>query len=376
MSSFDNCLFYRNNPLETTYVLVYVDDTFVFTNHPDHLQTLITSIGKHYEVTLDLDATSFLGLQLTHNADKTVTLTQPKLLQKLFSLYPPRASRPGTRTPYHPYAPEPKDSDPAPKPMDTYAYLRLLGILLYLTKSRPDIMAAVSFAGTKSSKPTDKDFSDLYYVVEYLRHTEQLGHILQCRTPQPLQLYCEVDASYLTHSDSKGHTGYSISLTGPGSTFYNRSVKQTAVTTSSTQAEARAIFTLTKDLNYLIALSQELRLPLTLPAIVMEDNSAVITITNDESALAKKCKHFLMVVNYVKEQIALGQIQARKIYGKLNNADLHTKPLRCPSYTTMAHRILGQPLPSPPCGGLRFPLDPACRHKASATYAALLFRGC
>ena len=55
----------------------------------------------------------------------------------------------------------------------------------------------------------------------------------------------------------------------------------------------------------------------------------------------------LMVVNYVKEQIALGQIQARKIYGKLNNADLHTKPLRCPSYTTMAHRILGQPLPSP-----------------------------
>ena len=105
----------------------------------------------------------------------------------------------------------------------------------------------------------------------------------------------------------------------------------------------------------------------------MEDNSAVITITNDESALAKKCKHFLMVVNYVKEQIALGQIQARKIYGKLNNADLHTKPLHCPSYTTMAHRIFGQPLP---CGGLRFPLDPACRHKASATYAALLFRGC
>ena len=50
-----------------------------------------------------------------------------------------------------------------------------------------------------------------------------------------------------------------------------------------------------------------------------------------------------MVVNYVEEQIALGPIQARKIYGKLNNADLHTKPLRCPSYTTMAHRILGQP---------------------------------
>jgi hypothetical protein len=52
MSSFDNCLFYRNDPFETIYVLVYVDDAFVFTNHPDHLQTLINSIEKHYEVAL------------------------------------------------------------------------------------------------------------------------------------------------------------------------------------------------------------------------------------------------------------------------------------------------------------------------------------
>ena len=45
MSAFDNCLFYRISTLETTYVVVYVDDTFIFTNHSDHLQTLIISIG-------------------------------------------------------------------------------------------------------------------------------------------------------------------------------------------------------------------------------------------------------------------------------------------------------------------------------------------
>ena len=78
----------------------------------------------------------------------------------------------------------------------------------------------------------------------------------------------------------------------------------------------------------------------------MEDNSAVVTMSNNDSGYAKKCKHFLMVLKYVKEQIFLGQLEARKIYGKLNNADLHTKLLHCLSYTTMAHRILGQPLPS------------------------------
>jgi hypothetical protein len=193
--------------------------------------------------------------------------------------------------------------------------------------------------------PTDKDLSDLYYVVEYLRGTQETGHILHQCSLHTLRLYCEVDASYLLHPDSKGHTGYTISFQGTQGTFHNRSVKQTAVATSSTHAEARAIFTLAKDLNFIIALCQELRIPLELPAIIMEDNSAVVTMANNDSGYTKKCKHFLMVLHYVKEQIALGQIEARKIFGKLNNADLHTKPLRSSDFQNMALKILGQPSP-------------------------------
>ena len=158
-----------------------------------------------------------------------------------------------------------------------------------------------------------------------------------------LRLYCEVDASYLLHSDSKGHTtGYNISFYGTTGTFHNRSVKQTAVATSPTHAEARAIFTLAKVLNFLIALCQELQIPLELPAIIMENNSAVVTMANNNSGYTKKCKHFLMVLNNINEQIVLGQIEARKIYGKLNTADLHTKPLRSSEFLSMAHKILGQ----------------------------------
>jgi hypothetical protein len=151
-----------------------------------------------------------------------------------------------------------------------------------------------------------------------------LGHILHKSSLAALRLYCEVDASYLLHPDSKGHTGNNISFYGTIGTFHNRSVKQTAVAISSTHAEARAIFTLAKELNILIALCQELRIPLELPAIIVEDNSAVVTMANNDSAYTKKWKHFLMVLNYIKEQIVLGQIEARKIFGKLNTADMHT----------------------------------------------------
>jgi hypothetical protein len=39
----------------------------------------------------------------------------------------------------------------------------------------------------------------------------------------------------------------------------------------------------------------------------------------------KRCKHFLMLVNFVKEQVESGLIQLEKVDTKLNVADLLTK---------------------------------------------------
>ena len=119
-----------------------------------------------------------------------------------------------------------------------------------------------------------------------------------------LSLYCEVDASYLLHPDSKGHTGYTISFNDTNDIFYNRSVKQTAIATSSIYAEARAIFTLAKDVNFIIAICQELSITLQLPAIVMEDNSAVVTMANNDTSYAKKCKHFLRTNRHRRDRSA------------------------------------------------------------------------
>ena len=65
MSAFDNCLFYRTTATKTTYIIVYVDDTFIFSNFAKNIDKVIASVGKHYEVTLDREATSFLGLNTT-----------------------------------------------------------------------------------------------------------------------------------------------------------------------------------------------------------------------------------------------------------------------------------------------------------------------
>ena len=125
MSAFDNCLFYHlTTATVTTYIIVYVDDTFILSNCTENIDMVIASVGKHYEVTLDREATSFLGLDLTHNSDGTVTTTQPKLLQKLFALYPLRKD--STHKPTHPYPPyqkNPTHPHSPLTPLHTSAYL-------------------------------------------------------------------------------------------------------------------------------------------------------------------------------------------------------------------------------------------------------------
>jgi hypothetical protein len=197
-------------------------------------------------------------------------------------------------------------------------------------------MTAVSFGATKSTSPTQDDYNQLYYIVEHIRAMADKGHRIYIGTSSAIQLYCEVDAIYLIHSDSKGHIGYTMGL-HPNGTFYNRSAKQTLVSTSSTHAEMRALCTMVKDMLFIKNICSELNISLLLPAVIMEDNSAVVTVSNEESAYLKKCKHF-MVVNYVREQLELGLIQVLKIKGELNNADLHTNKLRDKSFATKKSR--------------------------------------
>ena len=95
-------------------------------------------------------------------------------------------------------------------------------MLNYLLRSRPDIATATSFAATKAVNPTHNYFNALLDIVRYLWQTKDIGLIIHPgEKHQPLKLKCFVDASFLTHDDSHGHTGYCIGL-GDIGTFYSK----------------------------------------------------------------------------------------------------------------------------------------------------------
>jgi hypothetical protein len=89
----------------------------------------VARINNLYELTLDTKVDPFLGINISHNDDGMVMLTQPKLLQKLFKEHP---ERPAAKMPSHLYGPVPphnKKEDQSP-PILVTTYLHLQGLLM------------------------------------------------------------------------------------------------------------------------------------------------------------------------------------------------------------------------------------------------------
>jgi histone deacetylase 1/2 len=334
----DPCLFVKIINGKRTYVFTHVDDTFICSTDKAELLLFQEMLRLKYDITVNNDVTEYLGIKMTNQSNGDILLTQPKLLGSLLDTYSVELEAiKHTLSPQH--LPSLQDFDETP--IEQVKYLSLLGALIYLTKSRPDIATAVSFASVFSAKPTAGAYTELLFCLKYLSDTKHLGLLLKRgEANRELILTCYVDASYLTHHDSKSHTGFCLSF-GKIGTFYSKSGKQTLVATSSTHAEMRALYTCVIDIIFVLHLCDELQRPVHKPAIIMEDNQPVIDLTEEFSVRSKRCKHFLMLVHYIKEQVSAGLISITKVPTHENIADILTKIVVGEEFRLKALSLLG-----------------------------------
>ena len=85
------------------------------------------------------------------------------------------------------------------------------------------------------------------------------------------------------------------------------------------------MFTAVCDYLFIDMIATEIGRPFANPAMVFEDNQPIVTLLTREAALPKASKHFLMLINYVREQVHEGKLDIRKIPTEENFADIETK---------------------------------------------------
>ena len=342
-SSSDPCLFYRCDS-ETnmrTYIWFHVDDTFISSTHPEEITRFHDVLQQKFQVTSDYDIAAHLGISLDKLPDGSIKLRQSKLLDQIFKEYPTTI---GSMYPMKVN----RDRKNLVRLSDPTEYLRLLGKLMYITHSRPDVLTALSYAATKSKCPSKNDFNELLQIVSYLKSTENYGLTLypnQVDGDTGIKMTCYVDASYLSHEDGRSHTGFIIGLSAssstPASFFHSKSTKQKLVATSSTHEEMRALYELTTSIIFITYLMNEINRPIDLPVVIFEDNQPVVDLVEDLASGTKRSKHFMMLTNFVREQVDQGLMKLLKVDTKKNLANVLTKIITGQEFTDSFCKIMG-----------------------------------
>nr|GEY75352.1 hypothetical protein [Tanacetum cinerariifolium] len=130
------------------------------------------------------------------------------------------------------------DEDLQGKPIDATLYRGMIGSLMYLTSSRPDLTYAVCFCARYQAKPTEKHLNTVKQIFRYLKGTINIGLWYSKDTGMSPTAYA--DADHTGCQDTRRSTSGSAQFLGDKN-FSWSSKKQKSTAISSTEAEYIAL---------------------------------------------------------------------------------------------------------------------------------------
>ncbi|GJU14945.1 retrovirus-related pol polyprotein from transposon TNT 1-94 [Tanacetum coccineum] len=126
------------------------------------------------------------------------------------------------------------DEDPNRTPIDPTRYQGMVGSLMYLTASRPDLVFAICMCAQYQAKPTEKHLTVIKRVFRYLKGTINMG--LWCPKDTSFNLTAFADANHAGCQDSRRSTSGSAHFQGEKLVSWS-SKKQKCTAISTTEAE-------------------------------------------------------------------------------------------------------------------------------------------
>lgn len=210
-------------------------------------------------------------------------------------------------------------TDDGPILSDITAYRRLIGRLLYLILSRPDITFVVHMLSQFFAKPRLPPLQAFHALIRYLKSNP--GQDLFFFASSSLQARAFSDTDWGSCSDSRRSTaGFCVFL---GDSLVS---KQNTVSHSSTEAEYHALAVTTSELIWIQQLLAVFGISRPAPAVLFCDNQAAIYLAHNPT-FHERTKHIEIDYHFVRDCIANGSLKLLLVSARLQLADIFTKAL-------------------------------------------------
>ena len=329
-SKADYSLFTRQQGQSFTALLIYVDDILITGNDPEAINALKRFLHGHFKIKDLGNLKYFLGIEVSQSK-KGIFISQRKYALEILK----DSGLLGARPVEFPMEQNVKLSNTGELLKDPAKYRRLVGRLIYLTITRPDITYPVHVLSRFMHEPRQPHMEAALRILKYLKSTPGQGLFFSSQNNLNLSAYCDSDWAGCP-TTRRSTTGYCVFL---GSSLISwRSKRQKTVSLSSAEAEYRAMTGTCCELSWLRYLLRDLGLLHPKPALLHCDNKAALHIAANP-VFHERTRHIEIDCHFIRDKIQDGSVVTRYIPSSNQLADVFTKALGNEAFSSIIRKL-------------------------------------
>jgi hypothetical protein len=288
-------------------------------------------LKERFKIKAFNSAEIFIGIQLKHTSTH-ITLHQAQFIELLLERFNMEgckiANTPASATPQQGYSPPLAPGN---------GYRQLIGSLIYLMATRPDICSSVVSLSRHLENPTEAYMQAAKRVLRYLAGTTHKGVSFR-KGHKDNKLVVFSDSDWAGCKETRRSTsGFLVYFAGGPISFKSKLQPTTAL--SSCEAEYVALTLAVKDILFMHQLFKELGVDIITPTMMFGDNSAAIALAKNP-VNHQRTKHIDIKHHFLREHIARETIKLAYVPTKHNLADILTKATTTQIFSFLTPKIV------------------------------------
>ncbi|GJT60664.1 hypothetical protein Tco_1004197 [Tanacetum coccineum] len=226
------------------------------------------------------------------------------------------------------------DLDQNGSPVDATKYRSMIGALMYLTSSRPDIVHATCLCARYQAKPTEKHLKEVKRIFRYLRGTVNTG--LWYTKDSGIELTGFSDADYAGCKDTFKSTSGGAQFLGEKLVSWS-SKKQDCTALSTAEAEYVSLSVCCAQVLWMRTQLTDYGFHFNKIPIYCDSKSAIAISCNPVQH--SRTKHIAVRYHFIKEHVEKGTIELYFVKTDYQLADLFTKALPVDRFNYLVRRL-------------------------------------